>query len=785
MPRQSSLSAVTLFLAAITILGLGALALDRPRASLGASPQPGVAAAFGPLAARKAVEAGPGLLADDLHQSCPVAPRAITPPGRGFFTDISDASGIRDQNFVLEPGDNMKINDHSRLAFGDLDGDGYDDIVAHNLFPNPNQVNPVPFEHLVFLNNRDGSFRNHSDASGLRDIQAGFFLFGDVDNDGDQDVFAGLDMPIPGPDGRPRPENAHRILLNDGEAHFTELPNSGVNVPFRDQNGNLVHFAGNAVFLDFDGDADLDLFVGNGQSSAAVPDQLWLGRGDGRFEPASERMQNWSVGKPSNGSTTCDYDNDGDTDIFVSVYGVSILNGHNGLLENDGKGLFIDKAMERGFHALATGNYFLPETGFGRDAEPGRTSAQVVGGNGFGLACEDINNDGRPDIFITNISHPVPTDYLRTWSDPSQLLINQGAEAGFAFVNEWLDRGLPFNEGDVDGSAVDFDNDGYFDLAISRDRKYEGNYTDIQQKSWFGLMHQKPDGQFESLGPESGINDLENDPPEHLRMKAAQNHAWADVDRDGDLDLLVGGRSGGKAGRANFLFQNEIGSQNDWLAIRLEGDGENINRDAIGATVQLAFADRVLSREVKSSRGMYNSMDTRTLHFGLGDLGCDFALRVTWPDGKRMIIPGSQVPRNALLTLRYADESIGSTATPAPSPTPTPMPPSDLAITGRVLGPRELSGPPLPVAGARLALGVCEASPPIESISDAAGEYRLILPARYVGVCATVNMEVAAKGFVILQQSLSTESLLTDPRRDFLLEPAGSGAIYLPRLSRP
>ena len=50
------------------------------------------------------------------------------------------------------------------------------------------------------------------------------------------------------------------------------------------------------------------------------------------------------------------------------------------------------------------------------------------------------------------ISHPVSSDYNRKWSDPSQLLINQGPDADWTFVNEWQERGLPFNEGDVDGA---------------------------------------------------------------------------------------------------------------------------------------------------------------------------------------------------------------------------------------------------------------------------------------------------------------------------------------------
>src|SRR5688572_7597511 len=107
------------------------------------------------------------------------------------FVDISAKSGIQQGNFVSQPARPIPINDHSRLGFADVDGDGWDDIVMHSLFPNPKAG--VPFSHLVFLNNRDGTFRDFSAESGLADAQAGFFVFGDVDNDGDQDCFAGLD----------------------------------------------------------------------------------------------------------------------------------------------------------------------------------------------------------------------------------------------------------------------------------------------------------------------------------------------------------------------------------------------------------------------------------------------------------------------------------------------------------------------------------------------------------------------------------------------------------------
>jgi hypothetical protein len=135
-------------------------------------------------------------------------------------------------------------------------------------------------------------------------------------------------------------------------------------------------------------------------------------------------------------------------------------------------------------------------------------------------------------------------------------------------------------------------------------------------------------------------------------MKAAQNHAWSDIDHDGDLDLLVGGRDTG-GGRPNFLFRNDIGDQNAWLALRLVGDGDKINRDAIGARVTVTYADWKISREVKAGRGSYNSLDTRVLHFGLGDLGCEFTVDIRWPDGTTQSLTPADVGVNRFVTLEY------------------------------------------------------------------------------------------------------------------------------------
>lgn len=569
----------------------------------------------------------------DTEPPAPICePRALAPVTEAFFTDVSDASGIRVDNFYTPAPAGIVINDHSRLAFADLDGDGFDDVVMHSLYPNA--VNGVPFEHLVFHNNGDGTFADVSDASGLRAVQAAFFAFADVDDDGDQDLYAGLDY-----DGLP--DRDQGIWLNDGAGRFTHLADAGVEL--------RTTTAANAVFFDMNNDGNVDLFVGTGGTSYATRDEVYFGNGDGTFTNATLVMRT-KPAQPTNGTTACDWDDDGDQDVFAATYGVSIDNGVDHLWQNNGDSL-VDVGEQTGFSALATGNYWLSSTGNGRDPEPVDPGA-YVGGNGFGIDCGDVDEDGDLDILLSQISHS-DAEYSRKWSDPSVLLVNDGS-ADHLLTNVWLDRGLPYNEGDVDAALADFDNDGRFDISVSRDRKYESRYdvTDLDQRAWFGLYHQLPDHNFESVGYTSGIND----PAEVLlRMKSAQNHAWSDIDHDGDLDLLVGGRDQG-GGRPNFLFRNELGDDNRWIAFRLVGDGAKVTRDAFGARLTVVFTDGTrLVREKKSSRGMYNSEDTRVLHVGLGDRPCIDHVDVRWPDGTTATWSGADVGEGRFVTLTWPD----------------------------------------------------------------------------------------------------------------------------------
>ena len=140
-------------------------------------------------------------------------------------------------------------------------------------------------------------------------------------------------------------------------------------------------------------------------------------------------------------------------------------------------------------------------------------------------------------------------------------------------------------------------------------------------------------------------------------MKKGQNQSWADIDRDGDLDLLVGGRDNG-GGRPNFLFRNDVGNTRRWVGLDLEGDGTNVNRDAIGAQVRLQWEKGTILRTVQGSRGTYNSADGRSLLFGLAEVPCSFTIQVLWPNGESASFEPGSLSEGMYHRIQYPDTLI-------------------------------------------------------------------------------------------------------------------------------
>ena len=121
--------------------------------------------------------------------------------------------------------------------------------------------------------------------------------------------------------------------------------------------------------------------------------------------------------------------------------------------------------------------------------------------------------------------------------------------------------------------------------------------------------------------------------------------AWADVDRDGRVDLVTAGK----------LFMNNGPKDAHWLAVRLVGDGKAVNREAIGAVVKVTAGDRMFVRQVESGTGEGNA-NALLLHFGLGAADAPVDILIRWPDGMEQSLSAQAVDRVIDVTRARIDD---------------------------------------------------------------------------------------------------------------------------------
>ncbi|RME26364.1 MAG: CRTAC1 family protein, partial [Candidatus Zixiibacteriota bacterium] len=285
------------------------------------------------------------------------------------------------------------------------------------------------------------------------------------------------------------------------------------------------------------------------------------------------------------GVTAADYDEDGDLDIYVSNYRLQ----PNLLWQNDGRGTFRDVASAQGV------------AGIGDLGAWGHT---------IGSAWGDFDNDGHFDLFVGNFSHPP------AYQDRPQFLRNLGPQESFRFADMSAKAGLRWQESYASPALADFDNDGLLDLY----------FTTVYPGDTAVLYRNVGKWQFKDV-------------TERAKIRAARTYqaAWADYDRDGDLDLVTGGK----------LYRNP-GSSHHWIEVRLMGTAD-VSGTAIGATVRVEVDGRVLVRQVCSATGQGNQNDA-TLHFGLGNTAGPIALSIRWPNGDEQEV---RADVDRLVTVRY------------------------------------------------------------------------------------------------------------------------------------
>ena len=436
-----------------------------------------------------------------------------------------------------------------RIAWGDYNDDGYVDFLVGNWVHRNNGPDlTTPGAWLPFT-------------SVYGDTTVGLDgLWGDYNNDGRLDIYD---------------YGTNRLFGNTGGDSFAEVTMPALTSTQR--------FS--ASWADYDNNGFLDIHV-TGGGATRQPDATLLNN-NGTFT-AYPNVTNGN----SRGVTNCDFDRDGDQDIYVSHYWLD----PNFLWLNDGNAAFSEVASEYG---NIQGNY-TP----GDDYYYGHT-----GGSAFG----DFDNDGNMDLFVNNLRHP--------WGDGTQdystFYRNLGAAGDYHFTKVQEFDGADWVEGYSTPAMADYDNDGDLDLFVGVWANY-GNFCRLYRN----------DGNFNftNVTAEVGLSTL----------NGAYGAAWADFDNDGDMDLIAQGR----------LLVNTVDNSNHWIKVHLTGDeAATINRAAIGSEVRIsvdhdnnpATADIIITRQVEGGMGIGNQNDL-TLHFGLGAYSGLVDLEITWANGISMTV---------------------------------------------------------------------------------------------------------------------------------------------------
>jgi hypothetical protein len=458
------------------------------------------------------------------------------------------------------------------------------------------RANPRYWNRL-YRQNKDGSFTDVTEASGLANAGLGNYGMGvavaDYDNDGFPDLFV---------------TNYGKNILyhNNGDGTFTDVTaKAGV------AGGGWSVSAG---FFDYDNDGHLDLFVtrymewDTKRSKAcggawrtycppaefpATTNLLYRNRGDGTFEDVSQKSGIAAKKGRALGVAFADYDDDGFMDFFVANDGMQQY-----LFHNNGNGTFTECGLECG-------------AGLTADGKPM---------SGMGVVFQDYDNDGRPDIVVTVLPRENYTVFRN--------------DGNGQFSYRSLETGLAALTSGSSGWGVgleDFNNDGWKDLFVAQSHVLD-NVERIDPSLHYlekPLLAINSKGRFELA--DSGV----------AVPLAGRGAAFGDLNNDGWVDAVVTSLGGPPQ-----VLINRRGNQH-WLTIALHGT--RTNRDGLGARVrvngQIRFA---------STTGSYLSANDKRLHFGLGD--SDTAtVEVSWPSGVRQTL--KDVRADQFLEIREPEQS--------------------------------------------------------------------------------------------------------------------------------
>lgn len=575
--------------------------------------------------------------------------RLLNPDSTGvdFFNTVVNQKGFnifKYRNFYNGGG----------VAIGDINNDGLPDIYfTANMGPNK-----------LYLNKGDMKFEDISTSAGVdgdKPWSTGVTMV-DINNDGLLDIYVSNAGNMQG--------NNHdnELYINNGDLTFTEQA--------EDYNLAKTGFSTHASFFDYDNDGDLDVYILN-NSNIPVSSLGYAHQRD-------KRAQDWE-NVPHIFRGVGDMLLRNDNGKFVDV---SEEAGIYGSLIGFGLGVMVTDINADGYSDIYISNDFYERDYLYINNQDGTFTEEIknytthLSLSAMGIDIGDINNDGLSDIFITDML-PEGDQRIKSvmeFEGYNVFKLKQSKD----FYQQYIQNTLQLNNGNGTFSEIanysgisktdwswaglmfDMDNDGYKDIFVTNGINHD--LTDLDFVDFFANdIIQK----MALTGKKQAIDSIIDKMPQRPQPNFAYHNnkdltfsdeaknwglgkpsfsngaAYADLDNDGDLDLVVN-----NVNMSSFIYENRTDALTTNTHLRIQLKGGEKNPFAIGALVKIYADDLVFTQDQMPSRGFQSSMDY-VMAIGLGQLQTIDSLRVIWPNEKTQLL--TDIKTNQTLTLKQAD----------------------------------------------------------------------------------------------------------------------------------